>query len=75
MPRRRISENDDMVGLGATFDARNSYTHSCILLLASRHSKDELTPEYRDDEKISAVDSFLIATALFVTYVFGSQPQ
>ncbi len=52
-----------------TWKALNSYTHSGILQLASRYSKGELTPEYRDDEKISAINSSLIAAALLVTLV------
>lgn len=52
-----------------TWNALNSYTHAGMLQLASRYSKGELTPEYREDEKISAINSSLIATALLVALV------
>jgi hypothetical protein len=52
-----------------SWKALNSYTHSGMLQLASRYSNGELAPEYDADEKISAVDSSLIAMALFVTLV------
>jgi hypothetical protein len=52
-----------------TWKALNSYTHAGMLQLASRYSKGELTPEYREDEKISAINSSLIATALLVSLV------
>jgi hypothetical protein len=52
-----------------TWKALNSYTHPGMLQLASRYSKGELAPEYREDEKISAINSSLVATSLLVTLV------
>jgi hypothetical protein len=52
-----------------SWKALNSYTHSGMLQLASRYSNGELAPQYEEDEKIAAVDSSVIAMALFVTLV------